>query len=131
MRFQHPIWLAQPEKKILDWKTCIFILPRLSISINRSKLFISHSDFDLCMSETMLFLVSYSSKSSFSSVGNSYLGMDGARPEPGLVGVEDGGDVLQLPLRQLPVVGQQHRGGALHWRRSWTLQAGGILVKCF
>ena len=63
--------------------------------------------------------------------GNSYFGMDGARPEPGLVGVEDGGDVLQLPLRQLPVVGQQHRGGALHWRRSWTLQAGGILVKCF
>ena len=66
-----------------------------------------------------------------SRAGNSYFGMDGARPEPGLIGVEDGGDVLQLPLRQLPVVGQQHRGGALHWRRSWTLQAGGILVKCF
>ena len=35
---------------------------------------------------------------------NPYFRMDGACPEPGLVGVEDGGHVLQLPLRQLPVV---------------------------
>ena len=73
-------------------------------------------------SETMLFLVSF--KSSFSREGNSYLGMDGACPEPGFVGVEDGGDVLQLPLGQLPVVRQQHRGSALHcwWRRTLRFQ---------
>ena len=53
---------------------------------------------------------------------NPYFRMDGACPEPGLVGVEDGGDVLQLPLGQLPVVGQQHRGSALHWWWGRTLR---------
>ena len=50
--------------------------------------------------------------------------MDGSSPEPGLVGVEDGGHVLQLPLRQLPVVRQQHRGGSLDWRWRRTLSLG-------
>ena len=68
--------------------------------------------------------ISCPSTSSFSSAGNVHLGMDGSSPEPGLVGVEDGGHVLQLSLRQLPVVRQKHRGSAFNRRWRWTLRLG-------
>ena len=122
MSFRHPIWLAQwhREENIgLDSENNIFI-KLLSIFNLPSWIWPSYMPYQ----NASQYQISCPSTSSFSSAGNVHLGMDGSSPEPGLVGVEDGGHVLQLPLRQLPVVRKQHRGSTLDWRWRRTLRFG-------